>query len=316
MKSPLTFSAILCLATCTFAKADDKLAIKIEYKPGMTYHQTMQMDQTMTVPGQGEMLMTMGMDMKYVVEAVPEANMKTVSISYDAMRMKVTAGGKETVAIDSSNAESMNSPAAASLKPILAAKIKLTLSPNDKPLKVEGLEGLASNPMMAQMLSEDSMKNMFSQTTLMSLPKQPISKGETWEFSKSIPNPMLNISMAGKYTYQSDVTENGTKMSVLAVSGTMSLTPPSAAEEDAKNSEADDKMAQIKAQMKELGITLKDGQMTGTATYDPSINFVRKADINTDMTMTFNNPQGGGKIEMPTKQHVVMSVTKMELTKK
>ena len=309
----LRHSIPLLFTTLALVNADDKLDFKPAFVVGKTYHQQMEMTQDMPIPKVGKMHMVIGMDMDMAVQAGTTSGETKVIISYEAMRMKADMAGKETMNYDSKDPATAKSPGAVGFAQMVGAKITLTLDAQNQPIKIEGLDTLSKNPAAAQFLNEDAMKNMFGQMGLMSLPKQPIGKGESWEFSQAIPNPMMSLKVDGKYTYAADEVQEGTKIVKIVFDGKVAM----AMNEDGitKSAEVPEKEAKTKAAMKKLGMEITAGVMHGTIDFDPAMHFARKSEVSTTMTMKMKSPENGEAVEMPMKQNTVIKLLKVEPTK-
>lgn len=303
----------LLFTTIALAHADDKQDFKPAFEIGKTYHQQMEMTQDMPIPNAGKMHMAIGMDMDMAVEAGAERGQTKVVISYEAMRMKADMAGKQTMNYDSKDPATAKAPGSESFAQMVGAKITLTLDAQNLPVKIEGLDKLNNNPAAAQFLNEDAMKNMFGQMGLMALPKQPVGKGESWEFSQAIPNPMMSLKVDGKYTYAADEVQEGTKIIKIVFDGKLAM----AMNEDAIAKSAGDSAQTTKAReaMKKMGMEITDGVMHGSIDFDPVLHFARKSEISTSMTMRMKNPENGEAMEMPMKQSTVIKLLKVEPTK-
>lgn len=308
MKKPVILLA--CLASFISARAEDKLDIKLTYKPGTTYHQEMKMVQTSAVPGQGEMELEMKIGMSTSVKSLEGGN-KLLTVKYDSMTMNTKLGDKEVMAFDS--AEETHAAGTESLAKILKAEIKITTDSKDKPTKVEGFDSFGDDPISEQMFNADSMKEMVSQSLLMGIPGRPVAKGDSWAFDKVIPNPMLSIKIKGNYTYDSDTEKDGHKVAVLKLEGTLAAGAASR-EEDKGSDDADEdpKAAQMKEMMKKMGLEISEGEMKGFTTYDSEIQFMRNAEMNTEFTMKMKNPQTGDGMELPVSQKTTLTLKKID----
>jgi len=303
----------LLFTTIALVQADDKLDFKPAFEVGKTYHQQMEMTQDMPIPKAGKMHMVIGMDMDMAVEAGAEPGQTRVVVSYEAMRMKADMAGKQTMNYDSKDPATAKSPGSESFAQMVGAKITLTLDAHNLPVKIEGLDKLSKNPAAAQFLNEDAMKNMFGQMGLMSLPKQPVGKGESWEFSQAIPNPMMSLKVNGKYTYAADEVQEGNKIVKVVFDGKLAM----AKNDDAVAKSAGDSAQATKAReaMKKMGMEITDGVMHGTFDFDPVLHFARKSEVTTSMTMKMKSPDNGEAMEMSMKQNTVIKLLKVEPTK-
>jgi hypothetical protein len=309
MKIQLTLTTLACLTTLSFA--DDTISPQIVYQVGKTYHQTMTMKQDITTPG-GAMHIEMLTDMSMKVTDGEAKGTKEVKLHYDTMKLKSAMGGREMLNFDSTDKAAADSKTD-SIGKMVGKEISLSMDPSNKITAVKGMEALSDNPMVKQMFNSDSMKELMGQNTLINAPEK-VSKGESWSFSKSVPNPMLSISTKGKYTYKSDVEEEGHKLAVFDVAAQLS-TGDAVEEKDDKEKDKNPQAAQMKQMMKAMGIKLTDGGMKGASYYDPELKFIRHAEFDTSMVMAMKSPQNGEAIEMPTKQTISIKLVGIEDTK-
>jgi hypothetical protein len=310
----LTLS-VASLALISVSLADDKVSPITKYEAGKTYHQEMTMVQDVTTPG-GEMHTEMKSTISMKVVA-GEKDGKKITMTYDSMKMKTGMGDKDVLNFDSDAADADKNPAAASLGKIVGQDVDIFLDKDNKVVKVDGLEELASNPMMKQMFNSANMKDLISQNGLIGAPNHAVAKGDTWQFAKSMPNPMMSITTKGQYTYTANVVEDGHALAVFDLDGELAMgDAPKEGEEEEKDEKEDAQTTQAKEMMKSMGIKLSDGKMTGKSYFDAELGFVRHAEVETEMTISLKNPGTQELMKMPTKQTVSVKLTSVEASKK
>jgi hypothetical protein len=306
MKLRLSFVVISCLTS--YSLADGTICPRTKFQVGKTYRQAVTMTQEATTPG-GAMNTEMVTELSMKVAAGTAKDTLQLTMRYESMKLKSAMGDKEMLKFDSNDKEAKGEP---TLSSMVGKDIGLTLNKDNKVLSVTGMDQLSDNPMVKQMFNSESMKELMSQTSLIGAPKE-ISKGESWEFSKAMPNPMLSIGMKGKYTYTTNVAEEGHQQAVFDVKSEITMAP--AEEGDAKAEDEDPKAAQMKQMMKSMGMKITEGGMTGKSYFDPEIGFIRHAEMDINMTMSMKNPQSGEKMDIPSKQRVTVKLLGIEDTK-
>ncbi len=309
MKRSLTL--ILSLLASS-SLADDKISPLTKFQVGKTYYQTLTMVQDATTPA-GVMQTKVVTDLSLKVTAGTAKGSIQVTTTYEAMKMTSSMGEKEMLRFDSSDKEAAADPTKASLGKMLGKQIGVTLDQTNQVTEVTGLDQLSDNPMAKQLFNQDSLKEMMGQNLLLGAPNHPVAKGESWEFAKSIPNPMLSIATKGQYTYEADAVEDGNKLAVFTFQGKITSGPP--AEAPAKPADEDPQAAKMKQMMLSMGLKLLDGKMSGKSYFDPALGFLRRSEVETAMTMSLKNPQSGENLEMPTKQSITLKLTKVEDSK-
>jgi hypothetical protein len=89
------------------------------------------------------------------------------------------------------------------------------------------VQALQGNPALAQMggmFSEEGMKNMMQQSSI-SFPKEPVSKGKTWNKTVEVKLPFGVMKLATTYTYQGPETRNNMKLERIDSKSQVSIEP-------------------------------------------------------------------------------------------
>jgi hypothetical protein len=295
----LTTFVLLLAASCPLhaeePAAGAKQTFPVTWKVGKKYTQTMTMHQEMDMFGQGGVTTDMRMELSMLPSAGAKEGTTEVKMTYEKATMSGKQGDTEL-------------PMDEALKGVLGKSVTVTYDAGGQIIDTKGIEALAGdNPMAAQLVNKDSMKQMMSQGTLMGRPKQPVGPGESWEFAAEFPSPMLNMTIKGKYTYEKDEEVNGAKCARLKFEGDLSV--------QAMNQEADPNaapgVAEGAAALKALGMKITEGKISGVCFYDLQLGNVSKADMGMTMAMSMQNPENQEEMRMSVKSKVA-NLLKME----
>lgn len=269
--------------------ANAKQTFPVTWKIGKEYTQTMTMRQEMDMMGQGGMTTDMTMELSMLPSVGAKEGTTDVKMTYEKATMTAKQGEAEL-------------PMGEALKAVLGKSVTVTYDAEGRIVDTKGLEALAGdNPMTAQLMNKDSMKQMMSQGSLMGRPKQPVGPGESWEFAAEFPSPMMKMTMKGKYTYERDEEVNGSKCARLKFEGDLAM--------EADDKEADPAAAPAAAPLKALGMKVTDGKISGVCFYDLGMGNIVKADIDMTMTMSMHNPENNEGLRMSVKSKVANLLT-------
>ena len=312
---------LLPVAALVFTAAPPLSAQTVDLKPrwqvGKKFSQTTQMDQASTMTfGDQKMEQKVGttMDTTMTVRAHENGKDKRVNITYDRIAMSMNMAGQEMKYDSAKPADAAADPIGLgkSLGAFLGKEIKMTMDEKDEVLEVENLDAMmkelaASNPMastLGQMFNKDAMKNMMRQGSLYASPGKPVKAGDSWPFQFAMPLPALgNVDMSGTYTLKSIGDHAGVKCAEIALTGKLGMNI--AASGDSQADEANP--------LKQLGLKMDGGKMTGTLWFDPALGICREVKMTQEMNLKMNNPQKPGEsMEIPMKQVITQTLTKVE----
>lgn len=293
---PLTFLALL-LCCAGPASARDAQTFPIQWRVGKTYEQHMEMAQQMTFPGQGEMQTKMSMDLSAVPKKGSAPGTTEVVMTYDKADMTVRMGDKD-VPMGGND----------TLKKFVGKSLITVFDEKGKIQSIENLESLVGDdPMLSRMMSEDSMKQMMSQASLMATPDRPVKPGDSWEFAVDFPMPMMKMAMKGKYTYEKDEEVEGAQCARLVLAGTMTM--DTSAEAPKKEGESEDpQAAQAREMLKAMGFKINDSDISGVMHYDFNLGNVAQSEMDMKITMSMKDPTTQQAVDLPMRTKVTQSI--------
>lgn len=278
---PYLLSASLLLLLSS-AGAQDKL-LPPTYQAGKSYQmemeQTIEMD--MSAMGQaggqeiGKMTTSMIMGMSIACEKHDVADQRALTTSFDKIIMDMDMGPMK-MSIDSTDPESMSSPMAMGVKPLLEMEIVTILDENDEIVDVQGIDGIAG----VQGMDLDQIKQMSDPAAQLGIPDSGVSVGEKWEHEMEVPmgQQMGKAAIKMNLEYIEDEEVDGKTLAVIEFTGSLNTEMQ---EEGAGPMEMD--KADMKGQMRfdKANRVLKDGNTTG------------------EFELSMPNPAGGEGITVP-----------------
>jgi hypothetical protein len=309
--------ATLALSTASPLFAQESIDIKPRWQVGKKFTQTMRMDQASTIAlGDQKMEQKVGMtmDATVTVRAHENGKQKRVSVKYDRVAMSMNMAGQEMKYDSATPADAASDPLGMgkSFGAIVGKEIKMVMDEKDEVLEVENLDAMiqemvAANPMAAtigQMFNKDAMKNMMRQSSLYASPGKPVKAGDSWPFKYNMPMPALGqIDLSGTYKLKGVGDHAGVKCAEITLDGKLVMDTGKAG--DAKTDGSDP--------LKQLGVKIDGGKMTGTLWFDAALGICREAQFTQEMNLKMKNPQKPDEsIEIPMKQTITQTVTKVE----
>jgi hypothetical protein len=204
------------LAATAAQPARGSETLRWKFKTGETLRYTMvqEMSQGMKAKGQEiKSSIKQTIDLHWSVKSINSDGVAELSQTIDRIRTKVEAPGPgSSFDYDSQGGKEPEAQNASPLIPLLKAQVgaefefkmngRGELSEIKVPQKL--LESLRQAGPLADaggMFSEEGLKNMISQSSLM-LPEQPLEKGTSWTHQGKVPLPMLGTMMIDKtYTF-------------------------------------------------------------------------------------------------------------------
>lgn len=293
--SPLTILALL-LCCAGPASARDPQTFPIQWQVGKTYDQHMEMAQQMTFPGQGEMQTKMTMELSAVPKKGSAPGTTEVVMTYNKADMTIKMGEKDVPGGNDA------------LKKFVGKSVTTVFDEKGKIQSIKNLESLVGDdPMLSRMMSEDSMKQMMGQASLMATPDRPVKPGDSWEFEVDYPMPMMKMSMKGKYTYEKDEEVEGAACARLVLAGT--LTMDTGAETPKKEGESEDpQAAQTREMLKAMGFKINESDISGVMHYDFNLGNVAKSEMDMKVTMSMKDPATQQAVSLPMRTKVTQSI--------
>jgi hypothetical protein len=317
------FSALLAVAAFVLPLRADEvepLIFNQGYKPGHTYHQTMDMSQRMELDtGDAKVLreMTTKMGMQAIVTPLEDGHRKRVAVKYDAVRATLIDERGQKFSFDSKNPTASNAGDLAGYGRVVGQEFKVIFDEQENVTDVENLEATIQNlsgnqpngaQIYQQVFSPSSVKSMMQQAILRSPTGKPVKVGGSWAFSQELVLPNIGkLVIRGFYTFKGMTKRNGVDCAEVTAAAEIKLDVGNV---DAAGDEAAQKVQQMKLKM-------EVGAMEGTLYYDPAIAFTREVVINHDIVLTGRIPDGSGKtLRLPMKQQIGMTLDSYETSGK
>jgi hypothetical protein len=273
--------------------------LRWKFKPGETLRYTMvqEMSQGMKAMGQEiKSSVKQTIDLHWSVKSIGGDGLAELSQTIDRIRTKVESPGN-SFDYDSQTGKEPEAQNASPLVPLLKAQVgaefgfkmnsRGELSDIKVPQKL--LESLRQAGPLANsggMFSEEGLKNMISQSSLM-LPEQSLEKGKSWTHQGKVPVPMLGTMVIDKiYTFDGpSPIEAGLDQVLLQTK--VSLEPA-----------ADSNIA--------VKITSQNG--SGEFTFDPQAGRVVSSRVNDQLRMSLSVM--GQEMEQSTDTRTTMTLAK------
>jgi uncharacterized protein DUF6263 len=144
---------------------------------------------------------------------------------------------------------------AAALTPLLAAKLKVTMSDRGE-IQIQEQTPAKAAAQSNALLSKDSIRQLLDQP-LAVLPEKPVNKGEPWTSTANLTTALGKAVQTTTYTYQGPADADGRTLQNIDVSADLQVTPGTSAK-----------------------ITLKTHKQTGTVLFDSKAGRVVSTDQN------------------------------------
>jgi Family of unknown function (DUF6263) len=245
------------LTLCTTA-AQAQTALRWKFKAGDKINYVTEQNTTSKGSIMGmeiETKMSQIVEMSWTVKSVTSDGVAEMTQTIDRMRMNMQMpfGGFD---FDSKDGKDIEGPIGEIIGPILktlagaemSLKMDATGAVRDIKLPEKLVESLGSNPILAQfgeMFSEDGIKQMTQggAGSVGSFPKNPVSKGETWEKKAEMKNPFGTIVVVTSSTYAGPETRDGVKLEKIDLKMTQTIEPAPGGMFEIKIGEQDSKGA-------------------------------------------------------------------------
>ncbi len=306
--------AALCLAIAAPAAAE-KVKLEQKYPPG-TYTTTLKQSGDMTVivnAGGQERTQAQKMEMLMVSEMVvsepDDQGVQTLSVSYERIRQVMQMAGQKLI-YDSQKPDASHPMLAQSLKPLLDAKLKITLGKDGEVKEVKGMEDLwdkmvQKNPRMAPMV--EKMKEQFGDRMIKQLigqankvlPEKPVGVGDTWKSKMDAAVPVIGTMKITQNCRLKEISKvDGAEIAHIAIKGKV------------KNNEP----TQMQVQGVNMTVQSMDLDQEGAMQFNASSGMLQEQSVRQKGTikMSIQTPQG----QNVTTQTEMDTVTDVKVEKK
>jgi hypothetical protein len=234
----VALALVICGCDSSPAPRGEKIALKLNLKPGDKVKMTADIDMKMNVkpPGQGaqKVNMAMGFGMSFDVLDVDQEGVHTIKATYDRVRMNVSGAG-QSMAYDSDNPSGASNPGLKMLGAMVGSSLTMKVTPEGKTLEVTGVDEMVEKmsedaPPGAQANLEqqaESITQSFDQMVA-ALPKDPVDIRDKWTGSMQMAtDPNMPMKVDATYTLydrkdgKAIIKIDGKMTSTKGISGTM-----------------------------------------------------------------------------------------------
>jgi len=281
---------LLGLALASFApvSAQEKLAWKFTSGESLKYVVEQSTEMQMSIAGQKQsMQLKQTLDMDWKIGEVASSGDASMTQTIGRVQVESDGGLVGGFKYDSSESEAPTNAVAKSMADVFSRIINkpfaVTMQPSGKIGKVdvpkELLEALAGS---GGAMSEDTLKQLMTQSAV-TLPKDGISKGESWENVQNVDMPVGVMTINSKLTYLGNDAKTG--FAEIEMKPTISI----------KGKEGSPQQ-----------ITLKKSEGGGKVLFDQKAGRVAQSDV--DLTMELSIKQFGQQIDQQVKQKTLMKL--------
>ncbi len=224
------------------ATAHGQTALTYKFKKGdaLNYHTATEQKQSMSVMGMDiKTTMSQGMEMSWTVNAVQDGKAEMVQ-KINRFRQKMDMPGGQGFEYDSKDGKKPTGPIGDLVSPLfdamVGAEISLKMDPQGETtgtkVSEKLMKAIKENPALAQMggmFSEEGMKNMMQESAV-SFPKEPISKGKTWNKVVEVKLPFGVMKLNTTYIYQGPEMRNNAQLEKIDTKATLAIEPVAGAD--------------------------------------------------------------------------------------
>ena len=252
----------------------------------------------MSMPGGfSTQVMDQTVRMRQTVQSVDLSGDATLMVTTEHMRMEgIGPAGNQLY--DSDTGDIPSDPAILGAAAMVGQSYSMVVGPDGTVKSVQGIEELVEAmrtsfppevaPMLDEMFSADILIEI-AQQGMQILPTDPISPGDSWQTSFTMPNPLLG-EVTNNLTFVLDQVEERDGKTIALLSSTGEIV-----------ADAPDGLEGLPMEMD------VDAEMTGSLIFELDRGLVLSSITTNEMTMTMSGPDGAS-MTMP-----MMTVTSLEL---
>jgi Family of unknown function (DUF6263) len=228
MKLNLLPSLALLLLISKASHAADKITLRQNWQTGKIYTMENQTQMSMTMAGLGPKSgandTTMTQTMTISVKPDGDAGNKAAEVKFTAIKADLAMMGQK-MSYDSADTAKSPPFLQQSFGALLNKSFTLVYDKENKYVETRGMEALTQGSPLggAKAMNGEQMSSMMRKSFDMSLPKEPVAPGDTWNFEEKLemgPMGSMTIKVTGKF--DSVVEREGHKHAKLMLSGTFS----------------------------------------------------------------------------------------------
>ncbi|GIW82732.1 MAG: hypothetical protein KatS3mg105_4539 [Gemmatales bacterium] len=251
----------------------DAVEIKWKFEKGKTFYQEMTTNTKQTLKVQGmdiEQNQKQTFYFSWTVKDQDKDNNWILTQKITGLKMDIDIGGQKIVFDSLKKDNNAGNPLADFFNQLVDSEFTITLSPENKVVKVEGRDEfikklIKANPQMKDMLekilSEDALKQM-ADPAFAVVPGKPVKKGDSWsKTTKLNMGPIGTYETEYKYTYEG----KDDKLDKIKVESSLKYSPPGEAG------------GSLPFEIVKANLTSKDG--TGTILFDTEKGRLESSDM-------------------------------------
>jgi hypothetical protein len=287
----------LLVAVCVCAPAQAQTTLRYRFKEGekLNYLLEQKMKMKMTIQGRDiTMDMTQTVNLSWNIQSVDKDGTAKMTQKFDRTRLSLNGPGVQ-FDYDSKDGKVPEGRIGMAMGPMLKAmgglEITLTMDSSGrmKDVKVpddfaKAVKQAGGGAGLGDLFSGESLQRMISQAGLV-LPKEPVSRGKTWEQKVELKMPFGKMNTTNTLTYDGSVTRGGKTLEVIRLKPVIKI-------------EADPKAPAT--------LDLKSQDAKGTGYFDAKAGRLAETTLNQKMEMEIN--AGGQTITQNIQQDVSLKL--------
>ena len=288
---------ILAMSTPTPVSAQE-IMLKFGFQEGSQIVMQMTNRMEMSMPGGfSSQVMDQTVRMRQTVQSVDLSGDATLMVTTEHMRMEgIGPAGNQLY--DSDTGDIPTDPSILGAAAMVGQSYSMVVGPDGTVKSVQGIEELVeamrassppeAAPMLDEMFNADILIEI-AQQGMQILPTDPVSPGDSWQTSSTMPNPLLG-EVTNNLTFVLDQVEERDGKTVALLSSTGEIV-----------ADAPDGLAGLPMEMD------VDAEMTGSLIFELDRGLILSSITTNKMTMTMSGPDGAS-MTMP-----MTTVTSLEL---
>ena len=288
---------ILAMSTPAPVSAQE-IMLKLGFQEGSQIVMQMTNRMEMSMPGGfSSQVMDQTVRMRQTVQSVDLSGDATLMVTTEHMRMEgIGPAGNQLY--DSDTGDIPTDPSILGAAAMVGQSYSMVVGPDGTVKSVQGIEELVeamrassppeAAPMLDEMFNADILIEI-AQQGIQILPTDPVSPGDSWQTSSTMPNPLLG-EVTNNLTFVLDQVEERDGKTVALLSSTGEIV-----------ADAPDGLAGLPMEMD------VDAEMTGSLIFELDRGLVLSSITTNKMTMTMSGPDGAS-MTMP-----MTTVTSLEL---
>jgi hypothetical protein len=279
------------------AGSDEPVMLRFDLEPGVTYLQnvTMELGVVLEMEGRrGGGDVEADFELRMPVSRAETPGHKLVAATVERVVAHARMQGRR-MEYDSEDPQNSDPMLAMIMDPVSNIDMKMELDETGRFVDVIGVDSLMAGgwlqgqDVLGQFLRDDANHDLMNTWIVDGLPKEPISKGDTWSFRTASAAPTGEMIMHGTCEHRGIKKVNGVECVVLGLEVQMEMGKPEKADPQVEAPEAD----------------VEDMGTTGRIFWDPVRNFPVRTEMKSGLTIRMDGPMGKGRMEVPISMNII-----------